>query len=108
MTQNNLVILAALLLKAGAATEARDYYGCTALITAAVLGHTSMVAALLASGAVLEAEMEDGSRALHYAADYGHTSTVEASLQRALRWRLRARKDRGHLILLPSMAILRP
>ena len=52
------------LIKRGAALEAKDRYGNTALIDASFNGHTSVVELLFAKGAALEAKENDGNTAL--------------------------------------------
>ena len=75
VAQNNPEIFGALL-EAGAALEACEIYGMTALIMAAAGGRNAMVPAQNAMAAAQEAEDSRGWRALHRAVNY--TSMVEA------------------------------
>ena len=63
-------------LEAGAAIDATTDRG-TALIMAALGGHTAVVAKLIASGANKEHVDQSGETSLIWAARYGHTSVVE-------------------------------
>eukprot|EP01047_Picozoa_sp_COSAG01_P035922 COSAG01_NODE_2781_length_7087_cov_36.916428_9_plen_187_part_01 len=67
--------------------------GYTALIWAALLGHTPVVEALLGAGADATVEDDDGNTALRYAAGNGRTPTVLALL-RAQPGEALARADR--------------
>ena len=80
LAQGSVDIVAALL-EAGAALEALDTNGATALVIATKLGHSPIVEALLAAGAALEAEDKGGMRALHYAAQHGRLAIVESLLR---------------------------
>ena len=68
------------LVKQGVCLEARDDDGDTALIEAAMYGHTATAEALLAAGAESEARDNHGYTALHWAAWKGHTATAQALL----------------------------
>ena len=65
-----------LLLRGGAALEARDGEGKTPLIVAAMQGHADVVSALLEAGAEVEASDPYGNRALHVACYHGQTAVV--------------------------------
>ncbi len=63
-------------LQAGAAIEATDEYGYTALIWAACSGHTAVVAKLIEQGANIKAIDPHGDTALITAANDGHAAVV--------------------------------
>jgi len=65
-----------LMLDRGAAIEAKDEDGWTAIMLAAYNGHTEIVKMLLDRGAAVEARDADGNTALMWAAMEGHTATV--------------------------------
>ena len=68
------------LIAAGAALEARDKDGKTALMLAAEYNHTSIVRALLTAGADKEATDNEGKTALMLAAQRGETCSMQALL----------------------------
>ncbi|MFN7611489.1 MAG: ankyrin repeat domain-containing protein, partial [bacterium] len=68
------------LVKQGVCLEARDDDGFTALILAAIRGHTATAQALLSAGADSEARDNFGRTALMRAARCGHTATLQALL----------------------------
>ncbi len=71
-------------INAGADVNARDKsdkYGGTALIKAAMLGHTATAALLLKHGADINAKDNRGSTALMWAAMLGYTETAELLLK---------------------------
>ena len=62
--------------KSKADPNAKQEYGLTALIWAALKGHKAVVAQLLQAKAEIQAKYSDGYTALHYAAVYGHEGVV--------------------------------
>jgi ankyrin repeat protein len=66
-----------LLFKNDACNEARDKYGCTALMLAAKSGHIEMVELLLKNNAKIEATDNHVQTALMLAARYGKVETVK-------------------------------
>jgi ankyrin repeat protein len=65
---------------AGADVHAKDRDGQTALMQAAVKGHTDIVLALVAAGADVHPQNEFGQTALMQAAVKGHTDIVQTLL----------------------------
>jgi ankyrin repeat protein len=72
----------AMLLKAGAKSNAKDIDGSTALMEAAEIGGKEVAELLLNAGADIDAKDEEGSTALMMAALKGHQSMVELLLDR--------------------------
>ncbi|MFO0110279.1 MAG: ankyrin repeat domain-containing protein [Alphaproteobacteria bacterium] len=68
------------LVKQGVCLEARDNNGFTALILAAIYGHTDTARALLTAGAEIEARDVWGNTALMRAANKGRTATLQVLL----------------------------
>ena len=68
-------------IKSGANVNAKDNDGFTALILAAVFGHTEIVKALIQAGADINAKNNDGWTALMVATIRGNTETVKALIQ---------------------------
>ena len=64
------------LLAQGADTEAKDEFGHTPLLNAALGGHEAVVQQLLAQGADIDAKDESGWTPLSYAAEGGHEAVV--------------------------------
>ena len=74
---------ARLLLQKGAAIEAVDKYGSTALVVAALCGQLEVTTLLLEHGADIDAVSQDGSSALWAAASKSHLDTLrEAAVMR--------------------------
>ena len=69
------------LLKAGAAVDATEEDGWTALMFAAQGGHDSCALELLKAGAAVDATDEDGYTALMFAAQNGHDPCARALLK---------------------------
>mmetsp|Transcript_21361 Transcript_21361/g.36396 ORF Transcript_21361/g.36396 Transcript_21361/m.36396 type:complete len:279 (+) Transcript_21361:71-907(+) len=69
------------LLAAGAAVNARDAEGCTALHFAADRGQLNAARTLLPAGADLDAQDTDGSTPLHYSALCGHEEVAKLLLE---------------------------
>ena len=78
--ENGHIIRAHGLIAAGAALEARNEDGKTALMLAAEYNHTSIVRALLTAGADKEATDNEGNTALMLAAQRGETCSMQALL----------------------------
>jgi ankyrin repeat protein len=74
--------IATVLLDSGAAIEAADDKGDTALTTAAQHGHATLAGMLLDRGAAIEAADDKGATALIAAAHHGHAALVEMLLDR--------------------------
>jgi hypothetical protein len=70
-----------LLLAAGAAVNAKDEKGRTALILASMQGHREVVQALLAAGAEVNAKSTNGKTALMLATEKGHREVIELLLK---------------------------
>ena len=68
------------LLGAGARIDAADGTGLTALMSAAFMGHSDILATLLAQGASIEQVDQSGYTALMYACNAGHTAAVQVLL----------------------------
>ena len=64
------------LLQAGANIEATDHFRETALMWAAMNGHTAVVVQLIAASANIEATNQFGNTALHFVAQKGQTAVV--------------------------------
>jgi len=71
-----------LLLKKGAAIEAKAEDGCTPLWIATFNGHTEVVELLLENGAVIEGKHKDRVTPLAIAAQHGHVAIVKLLLER--------------------------
>ena len=65
------------LIKSGVWLNVQDYYTETALMYAALYGHTGIVKDLIAAGADIDVQYKYGDTALMYAALYGHTEIVK-------------------------------
>ncbi len=65
------------LIEKGADVNAKDYYGVTALMYAALYGHLDIVKYLVEHGADVNAKNVNGDLALMYASNYGHTDIVK-------------------------------
>ena len=66
-----------LLLEKGAKVNAKDWYGQTSLICAAVKGHKDVVKLLLANGADVNARTRKGFTALSLATEQGHHQVAD-------------------------------
>ena len=78
--QTGSVILLETALAMGAQIEAKDTYGRTALIVAAVMGSLECLRVLLEKGAQIEAKNNAGLTALHRAAMYGRQENLRVLL----------------------------
>ena len=68
-------------IRRGANVNAKNEYGATALMAAAVNGHTEIVNALIKAGADVNTKDSDGETALMQAAFNGHTETVNVLIE---------------------------
>lgn len=86
---------AELLLELGAAVNARDVKGASALFTAAFYGHAPMAAALLAAGADAVMQNAAGESPIYIAALRGHFEVAVLLLQhfesRGIPWKVGCR-----------------
>jgi ankyrin repeat protein len=82
--------------------EAQDSYGYTALIRAAINGHSEAVALLLRRGAAVEAKSRIGQTALSYASLIGRREVVALLLDRGAR--IESRDNNGWSPLMQAAA----